>query len=91
MKNEKFDLDKTNEKIESCGVNANTKRFQQLAEKTFLDFVKSRIGDHEVIFTDASILEHVRNFADYGRLKYWKSNKMEGETLTMFKLYRTMF
>ena len=44
MKNEKFDLDKTNEKIESCGVNANTKRCQQLAEKTFLDFVKSRIG-----------------------------------------------
>ena len=79
MKNEKFDLDKTNEKIESCGVNANTKRCQQLAEKTFLDFVMSRIGDHEVIFTD------------YGRLKYWNSTKMEGETLTMFKLYLTMF
>ena len=59
MKNDKFDLDKTNEKIESCGVNANTKRCQQLAEKTFLDFVKSRIGDHEVIFTDASILENM--------------------------------
>ena len=62
MKNEKFDLDKTNEKIESCGVNANTKRCQQLAEKTFLDFVKSRIGDHEVIFTDAQ--SHQNNFQE---------------------------
>ena len=78
MKNEKFDLDKTNEKIESCGVNANTKRCQQLAEKTFLDFVKSRIGDHEVIFTDASILE-VGTCPQFCRL--WKAKILEEGTV----------
>ena len=59
MKNDNFDLEETKKKIETCGVNAKTERVRKLAEKTFLDFVKAKIGDHEVIFTDASILENM--------------------------------
>ena len=59
MKNEKFDPNETNKKIESAGVNPNTERAQKQAELIFLNFVKSKIDNHEDIFTNASILENL--------------------------------
>ena len=56
-KNAKFDRKKTNEKIETCGVNANTKRAKKQCEKNFMNFVESKIENSKDIFTDATLLE----------------------------------
>lgn len=58
-KHTKFKPDETAKKIESCGVNPNTKRAQPQCEKIFLDFVKTKIENHEVIFTNSSMMEEM--------------------------------
>ena len=58
MKHTEFDPSASKKKIDSAGVNDNTKKAQKQVEDNFTAFVKIKLGDkYEVIFTDSSILE----------------------------------
>ena len=60
MKNTTFNPSETSKKIENSGVNANTERAKRLCEQTFMDFVKTKIGEnHGDIFTDGSLLQNL--------------------------------
>ena len=60
MKHTEYDKKASKVKIETAGVNKNTLKAQKLAEKNFISFVKSKLGEkYEDIFTNVSILDEL--------------------------------